>query len=241
MKKDVIFNKIFYFTFLFELFLFHTILDAESVVNHNNLTTKELFYSCLEEDKKSCEYLIDNELQSVEECDEKSTCIAIAHIYNIARQYNNAMPYLQKSCNYNIMEACFELAYNHELVKQYLKAKKIYESSCEYGFMPSCYNLAMLYVNGHGVEVDNKKANGIFFMACSNDDEQSCYNLAVSYKNGYGFKADRLQAKKFFKKACDLGMQSGCNEYKIIDSADFSITIKQHINDNINKQDKGSP
>ncbi len=95
--------------------------------------------------------------------------------------------------------------------------------------MPSCYNLAMLYVNGLGVKADIKKANRIFFEACANDEEQSCYNLAISYKEGIGLKADRLKAKEFFKKACDLGMELGCKEYKIINAADFSITIHDHL------------
>ncbi|WP_267893000.1 hypothetical protein [Helicobacter trogontum] len=42
-------------------------------------------------------------------------------------------------------------------------------------------------------------------------------------------KADRLKAKEFFKKACDLGMEPGCKEYKIINAADFSITIPDHL------------
>ncbi len=224
MKKEIILFMIFCSTLLLKI-------NAEDFMD-NNLNLKELFYSCLEEDKESCQALIENGLPSVDECSEKSSCIVIAHIYNIVNQYNKAVLYLQKSCNNNIIQACFELAYNYEMLKQYGKAKNIYEDSCNRGFMSSCYNLAMLYVNGYGVKIDNKKANRIFFEACSNYESQSCYNLAVSYKNGYGVKADRLQAKKFFKKACDLGMKDGCVEHKIIESADFSITIKQHLEDN---------
>lgn len=190
---------------------------------------KELLYACLDEDKKACDVLIGSDLPNVDECSEHASCIVVAHIYMNAGRNEPAIPYLEKSCHFDIPEACFEYGLNCEVIKDYTRAYSIYKMSCNQGFMPSCYNLAMLYVNGLGVQKNIKKANRIFFEACANNEGQSCYNIAVSYKNGVEVKADRLRARDFFKKACDLGVEVGCKEYEIINAADFSITIKDHL------------
>ncbi len=201
--------------------------------NHNETETilndKELIYACLDKNKDACLLLIDGALPSVIECSEQASCIIIAHIYMTADMHENALPYLKKSCYFGIMEACFEHALSHEILGEYTQAHNIYKQSCDRGFMPSCYNLAMLYVNGLGVQTNMQKANRIFFEACANNEEQSCYNLAISYRYGMGLKADRLRAKDFFKRACDLGMELGCKEYDIINAADFSITVQDHL------------
>lgn len=211
--------------FISFIFVFCNLLNA----TQTNLNEKELIYACLDGDKNACVRIIDDDLPSVDECNAERGCILIAHIYMNASLHEYAIPYLKKSCHANVIEACFESALNYEILENYTQAYNTYKQSCDKGFMPSCYNLAMLYVNGLGVKADIKKANRIFFEACANNEEQSCYNLAISYKEGIGLKADRLKAKEFFKKACDLGMELGCKEYKIINAADFSITIKDHL------------
>lgn len=215
----------FFMPFFFFMFLLYDSVNATQV----DLNEKELIYACLDGAEESCVILIEDGLPSVEECNEEGGCILIAHIYMNANLHQYAIAYLKKSCYANILEACFEAALNHEKLESYTQAYNMYKRSCDKGFMASCYNLAMLYVNGLGVANDIQKANRIFFEACVNDEEQSCYNLAISYKDGIGVKADRLKAKEFFKKACDLGMEPGCKEYKIINAADFSITIPDHL------------
>lgn len=213
---------------LFAISLLHSkAIDMANI--DNSFNQKELVYACLDEDMQACNTLIDNDLPNVDECSERASCIVIAHIYMNVKKYENAIPYLKKSCYFGIPEACFEYGLNYEIIRDYTQAHAVYKRSCNQGFMPSCYNLAMLYVNGLGVKANIQKANRIFFEACANNEEQSCYNLAISYKNGMGVKADRIQAKNFFKKACDLGMELGCKEYEIINAADFSITIKDHL------------
>lgn len=211
-----------------------SLLHAKAIVvddleNRSEFNEKELIYACLDENKRACDTLISSDLPSVDECNEDTSCIVIAHIYMNAKKHENAIPYLKKSCYFGILEACFEYGLSYEIIGDYTQANAIYKRSCNQGFMSSCYNLAMLYVNGLGVKANIQKANRIFFEACINNEEQSCYNLAISYKDGIGVKADRLKARDFFKKACDLGMELGCKEYKIINAADFSITIKDHL------------
>lgn len=205
--------------------------DTAKSLNH-----KELLYICLDGDESACHALIEDSLPDVAECNEQASCIVIAHIYMNANQHEYALPYLQKSCQYGIKEACFEYALCHEVLGAYTNAFDSYKQSCDKGFMPSCYNLAMLYTQGLGVAQNIEKANRIFFETCANNEEQSCYNIAISYKHGIGVKADRLQAKHFFQKACELGMELGCKEYNIINAADFSITIDDHLK--ANKSDK---
>ena len=217
------------------LFICHTILAFTDEYNMQSQYTesqrKEFFYSCSENNKDSCNLLIEDGVPSAGECSAKTTCMILARIYEIADKINESLPYYAKSCNAQILEACFNLALAYESLQQYADSKKEYEQSCHYGFMASCYNLAMLYVNGLGVPKDMKKANRFFMEACSNDDGWSCYSLATSYRNGEGFKPNRLKAQELFEKACKLGIQDGCKEFKILHSAEFSIIVP-HIPNN---------
>ncbi|WP_181882351.1 tetratricopeptide repeat protein [Helicobacter didelphidarum] len=210
--------------------LFYQYMFAEMIEYDNNMERKELFYACLEEDQESCKVLITDGLPSEDECNPKTSCIAIGHVYTIAKDYKHALAYYQKSCNARIPQACFELALSYEKLGQYEDSQYEYERSCRLDFMPSCYNLAMMFVNGVGVPQDIKKANRLFMEACANDEFQSCYNLGISYRDGSGVKPNRLKAKELFKKSCDLGMNDGCKAFKLLDSANFNLTIPDHLN-----------
>lgn len=43
----------------------------------------------------------------------------------------------------------------------------------------------------------------------------SCYRLANAYSSGQGTRQDFVKASQIYKKACDLGLQAGCDAYKL--------------------------
>ena len=204
--------------------------ELDSMYDYDNPSEiKELLYSCLDENKESCEKIIAHGLPEIASCNPKSSCIVIAKIYTIARKFETAQGYYEKSCKERDLESCFELALNYEEMGKYKRASGIYEDGCYFGFLPSCCNLGILYLNGRGVKENVLKANRIFSDACIEGDAQSCFNLAISHRIGKGVKADRLRAIKLFSRACELGLNEGCKEAKILESADFNLTIDDHI------------
>jgi len=52
-------------------------------------------------------------------------------------------------------------------------------------------------------------------MACDEDNAFACNNLGIMYLNGLGTRQNLDKAKDYFGKACDLGIQIGCDNYKM--------------------------
>ena len=76
------------------------------------------------------------------------------------------------------------------------------------------FNLGNMYINGHGVKQDYKKAIEWYEKAAAQGYPLAKNNLGVIYDNGFGVKQDKKIAKKLFGEACDGGEQQGCDNYK---------------------------
>ena len=165
------------------LFICHTILAFTDEYNVQSQYTesqrKEFFYSCLENNKDSCNLLIEDGVPSAGECSAKTTCMILARIYEIADKINESLPYYAKSCNAQILEACFNLALAYESLQQYADSRKEYEQSCHYGFMASCYSLATSYRNGEGFKPNRLKAQELFEKACKLGIQDGCKEFKI--------------------------------------------------------------
>ena len=51
--------------------------------------------------------------------------------------------------------------------------------------------------------------------ACNLKDAGACNNIGYFYEYGLGVKQNRPLAKQYYGKACDLGLQLGCDNYKL--------------------------
>ncbi|RDU51663.1 hypothetical protein CQA40_09540 [Helicobacter sp. MIT 01-3238] len=78
-----------------------------------------------------------------------------------------------------------------------------------------CYQVAIFY----NLIEDFFNANKYFEILCNKLNEgQSCLSLGSSYSLGKGVRLNYSTAKQYFGKACDLGIQEGCDGYKLLHS-----------------------
>lgn len=166
------------------------VLVASAGLNAKNLSGEEFYElvnDCVEnENKDSCQRLIDSgQLASVEECD-KNTCSIIAFIYgDVVKNYYKANAYYKTDCE----------RFNSSL---------------------ACYSVGQLYNEGKGVKQDFFTAKKYFEKACNLNLGDACNSLGFLYSKGKGVKQNYSAAKKYYGKSCDLGDQMGCDNYKIL-------------------------
>ena len=71
--------------------------------------------------------------------------------------------------------------------------------------MPLHNNLAALYMEGQGVEKDQKKAFELFKKAAQMGDSSAQINVGMIYAWGEGIVHDKMKAHENFKKALQAG------------------------------------
>jgi TPR repeat protein len=69
-------------------------------------------------------------------------------------------------------------------------------------------DLGWMYVDGHGVRADNKKAVQLFLKAEKNGYPFAKYNLAEMYRTGAGFPKDLKKAQGLFEESANFGDKS---------------------------------
>ena len=195
-----------------------TTATNEKTTNSNakNLSDNPLYKDCIKnENKNSCQRLIDGGLPSVEKC-EKSSCANAGRVYEAVKNYQQAMRYYQKACEANEAWSCASVGFLYEET-QVEKANLYFKKSCDLGYEAGCGMMGLAYASGNGVKQDYSKARAYWERACGLDYANGCYDLGALHHNGQGVKRDYSVAKKYFGKACDLGHQRGCDNYKMLD------------------------
>ena len=192
--------------------------------------------TCLKNDTQACKKIFEIYKQ---ECDKDNGigCLRLGYAYlggkdndyaKIARLAGEskdtiqAITYLKKSCDLGWGDACWKLGVEYaksdtEKAEQlYAQAISIYEKRCNDGNPPQCFN-AGIYHYGKN---DYQKALPLFKKACDGakdkDEVRSCSFLGTMYYQSEGVAQDYEEAKKYYKKVCDMGMQSGCDDYKMV-------------------------
>lgn len=190
-----------------------------------DLKAKENFYSCLENDSKSCEKLVLSGTLSIEDC-EKLACLGIAQIYVKAGYLQDSIAFYEKACGADILQACFEIGDILEHLGDFKGAMMRYNLSCHFGYLPSCRAMAGLYMRGAGVKVSELKARRILNDSCLNGDALSCFELGGMFRG-----SNRLKAMEFYARGCNLGESSACKEFKLLNSADFNVRLEDYVKD----------
>ena len=67
------------------------------------------------------------------------------------------------------------------------------------------YNLGVMYKNGHGVDVNYKKAIEWYEKAAKQGDANAQYNLGVMYHHGHGVDVNYKKAIEWYEKAAKQG------------------------------------
>lgn len=107
------------------------------------------------------------------------------------------------------------LYYNGQGVSQdYQKARKWLEKAATQGEAEAQVKLGYLYYSGQGVRQDYQKAREWWEKAAAQGAATAQFNLGVLYEAGHGVRQDLATAKEWYGKACDNGYQTGCDEYR---------------------------
>ena len=57
--------------------------------------------------------------------------------------------------------------------------------------------------------------------ACNLNYGQGCNNLGTIYHDGQGVRQNFQTAKEYFGRACDLGVQKGCDNYRMLNEKGY--------------------
>jgi TPR repeat protein len=148
---------------------------------------------------------------------ESEGCVSAAAVYSkgLLGQPDPAAAIapLGKSCELGNGGGCVRLAEKYEqalgVERDEARAKALYQRAHERLATecpksgPSCYQLGLLYVFGHGVETDYKKAREVFVSGCEAGSGFACYAVGYLIHRGYGTTADADGALPYYSKACD--------------------------------------
>jgi len=92
------------------------------------------------------------------------------------------------------------------------KTFECYKKAAEQGRAVAQYNLAICYVNGIGIEKDEKQAVEWYKKAAAQGYAKAQCNLGVCYEKGTGIEKDEKQAFEWYKKAAVQGHATAqCN------------------------------
>ncbi|MGQ3892406.1 tetratricopeptide repeat protein [Legionella sp. CNM-4043-24] len=111
-----------------------------------------------------------------------------------------------KAAQAQFPQASVALGFVQETVdNDYASAMQNYQRAAETGDAIAQYNLGLIYENGKGVPVDNKKAMILFEKSAQQGHARSMTQLAGLYFKGQDGKRDDQQALYWYKKAASLG------------------------------------
>ncbi len=134
-----------------------------------------------------------------------------ADLSEAMRWYEKAAKQENGAAQYNLAQIYYKKAQEGE-PHAYEKAKYWYEKAINNHVKEAYNNLAALYMNGLGVEVNEKKAFELFAKAADLGDSEAQVNVAVMYAWGKNIKHDKMKAYENLKKALKDG-KSEASEY----------------------------
>jgi len=88
---------------------------------------------------------------------------------------------------------------------------EVYERACQLGSGRGCNDLGVKFLDGEGVDKDERRAVELLRRGCDLKFPMACANLGYAVKNGIGTVADPVAAEKLFESACDANVGAGCN------------------------------
>lgn len=129
--------------------------------------------------------------------------------YLVEKQYDKALPWLEKAAAKGDLSACGNLGYMYDngagVKKNYQKAFKYFSKAAEEGTPVSLSNLAEAYELGHGTPVNYGKAMALYRKAA--EAKYAAAELAVArmLEKGLGAEPDPKQADHWYRRAAFHG------------------------------------
>jgi TPR repeat protein len=131
------------------------------------------------------------------------------------RDYNQAVPLYQRSCDAGLNKACARLGTLYEkgrgVQPDMRMAVALYAKGCDRDNAQVCTGLGYQYENGINVGRDPTKALTFYEKGCDGGDATACNNLGIFYEKGLGVASDIKRAATLYVKSCDGDSAYGCN------------------------------
>ena len=86
------------------------------------------------------------------------------------------------------------------------------ELTDEYAWNEAATRLGIMYIEGNGVETDERQALSYFEMAADRGYRMAQYSVGVIYENGYGVDVDYGEAMRWYQLAADQGYAPALNQ-----------------------------
>ena len=93
----------------------------------------------------------------------------------------------------------------------YVKAVEAWKNACNADYINACFNLGLSYLDGQGVQKNEKQASQFMEKSCNHNDVAGCFFLGEMYAKGRGVKQDYAKAVQLLEKACNGGVGESCN------------------------------
>jgi len=108
----------------------------------------------------------------------------------------------------------FAAGERHFKAENYSEAAKCYRNAADKGMKEAQFALGNCYMNGQGVEKDQKIAAEWFRKAADQGMKEAQFALGNCYMNGQGVEKDPKLAAEWFRKAADQGMKEAQDALK---------------------------
>jgi TPR repeat protein len=139
--------------------------------------------------------------------------LAEAQHYLDAKDYDKALPLLQKAADAGDPAAIFNLGLLYKngqgVPQDYSKARPFFQKAAEAGNAAAMYNLGRLYMYGLGIDKDYTKAYEWYQKGAAAGDSYAINGLGVLFRYGDGVSQDYGKARELFQKAVDAGNPLG--------------------------------
>ena len=156
---------------------------------------------------------VDKDIKTAIKCFEKAAkmsnanaCKQLADIYKSGS--NGLKKDVTKAVKYEALAVEYKDYVLDEKTKSKIAATKVKNlvkySKCGIGRSNECYKAGMMYFNGEGIPVDQKKALKCFFSAACANNMDAVAKMIECYENGYGCKVDKGYAEFWSNRLASL-------------------------------------
>jgi len=134
-------------------------------------------------------------------------------LYNVRKNYPEALKYLRPAADKNDPRAQYELGsmyYFGSGVKQdYTEAVRWFKPSAVQDYAPALFRLGKCYADANGVERDDAEAVRLYRRAAEQEHASAILNLGWMYSNGRGVSKDYKRAAELYLQSAEKGNARG--------------------------------
>lgn len=145
--------------------------------------------------------------------------------YNLALSYSGeidgptspdpqlATHFYRQGCDHGPLYICTSLArhlYALDPESHAAESNSLYRAACELGEADACAELGYSYLNGIGVNSDDRQAEALFTRSCDMGSALGCTNLGWMHGSGRAAQADLETAEQLFRDGCAAENPDAC-------------------------------